>query len=246
MTQPTRLAADLPLPELEAQLLGAIEARLAELPADEALRFLFRLDASLYTLQGLQSIRYGGGVHTKHRHIHYHDFFVQHVRAGERVLDIGCGIGAVAYDLAAKAGAEVTGIDQHAPYLEQARQQYAHPRVRYLLGDARSDLPAERFDVIVMSNVLEHLEQRVAFLREVQARYQPARWLIRVPVFERDWRVPLKKELGLDYRLDPTHFIEYTQETFAAELGQAGLAITHQEVRWGEIWAEAAARATQG
>jgi hypothetical protein len=44
--------------------------------------------------------------------------------------------------------------------------------------------------------------------------------------------------LGLDYRLDPTHRIEYTQESFAEEIQQAGLEIAHQEVRWSEIWAE--------
>jgi hypothetical protein len=72
----------------------------------------------------------------------------------------------------------------------------------------------------------------------VQAKLTPSRWLIRVPLFERHWSVPLKQELGIDYRLDPTHQIEYTQESFAAEMRQTGLEIVHQEVRWGEIWAE--------
>lgn len=232
-----------PQPDLEAHLLGLVQSRLDELPPAEALRFLFRLDAALYIQQGLQAIRYGGGLHTKHRHLRYHDFFVQRVRPGERVLDIGCGNGAVAYDIAEQAGAEVTGIDLHLPYIEQARRQFRHPRVRYLLGDALTDLPDERFDVIVMSNVLEHLEKRVEFLRQVQARYRPGRWLLRVPVFERDWRVPLKQELGLDYRLDPTHFIEYTLESFADEMSAAGLVIMFQEARWGEIWAEVSANA---
>jgi hypothetical protein len=87
--------------------------------------------------------------------------------------------------------------------------------------------------------VVEHLEHRPEFLKGVIHAVQPSRLLLRVPVFERDWRVPLKKELGIDYRLDPTHFTEYTLESFAAEMDQARLKITHQEVRWGEIWAEA-------
>jgi hypothetical protein len=68
---------------------------------------------------------------------------------------------------------------------------------------------------------------------------RPSRVLLRVPVFERDWRVPLKEELGLDYRLDPTHCTEYTLESFSKEMNDARFAVTHQEVRWGEIWAEA-------
>jgi hypothetical protein len=65
------------------------------------------------------------------------------------------------------------------------------------------------------------------------------RFLIRVPLFERDWRVPVKQELGVEWRLDPTHETEYTQESFAEEMKQARLTVTHQEIRWGEIWAEA-------
>ncbi len=62
---------------------------------------------------------------------------------------------------------------------------------------------------------IRHLPNRVEFLRSVQERLKPKRWLIRVPLYERDWRVPLMAELGVDYRLDPTHFTEYTQESFA-------------------------------
>lgn len=228
----------LPTPQLESLICEIVTRRVATLPADEALRFLFRLDMSLYPLQGQKAVEYDSGTHTKHRHTRYHDFFVGRIRPGERVLDIGCGNGAVAYDMAEKAGAYVTGIDLSPENIQRAHSCHSHPRVRYILGDVLRDLPSEQFDVVIMSNVLEHLEDRVEFLRRVQATIRPKRWLIRVPLFERDWRVPLKQELGLDYRLDPTHYIEYTQESFANETQQAGLEIVHQEVRWGEIWAE--------
>jgi len=57
-------------------------------------------------------------------------------------------------------------------------------------------------------------------------------------LFERDWRVPLKKELGVEWRLDTTHETEYTLESFKEEIANAGLSITHLEVQWGEIWAQ--------
>ncbi len=98
------------------------------------------------------------------------------------------------------------------------------------------------FDAVILSNVLEHLPNRSQFLREMVERLRPSRILLRVPVFERDWRVPLKQELGIDYRLDPTHLAEYTLESFAAEMADAGLDVIHQEARWGEIWAEAVPR----
>lgn len=204
--------------------------------AETALRFLFELDARLYTLQGETSVAYGGGVHTKHRHLRYHDFFVERIRAGERVLDVGCGDGTVARDVAERTGATVVAIDIVEAKIAAARAKNGHSGVAYVCGDATRDLPAGIFDAVILSNVLEHIEERPEFLRAVRAAARPGRWLVRVPLFERDWRVPLKRELGLEWRLDPTHFTEYTQESFAEEVAAAGLEIVEQQVRWGEIW----------
>lgn len=224
--------------QLRRLVLTMIERRLRRIQPEEALRLLFQLDAALYDLQGKQAVLYDGGIHTKHRHMRYHDFFVDRIRAGERVLDIGCGNGAVDIDIAERSGAAIVGIDLSAVNIAIARERHAHPKIRYTQGDVLEEAPDGVFDVVIMSNVLEHLPGRAQFLREVQKRVQPKRWLIRVPLFERDWRVPLKKELGLEWRLDLTHETEYTLESFAIEMREAGLKTVYQEVRWGEIWAE--------
>ena len=208
-------------------------------PPKEALRLLLTLDRALYSITGEEACRYGQGVHTKHRHTRYHDFFCSRLQSGERVLDIGCGSGALTYDMAQKAGALVTGMELSEANYRQAVKNFSHPRVTYIHGDALKDLPINSFDTVVMSNVLEHLEDRVGFLRLVQERVSPRCWLLRVPTYERDWRVPLMEEIGIDYRLDSSHHIEYTQETFIEELAAAGLEVVHLEIRWGEIWSEA-------
>lgn len=198
---------------------------------------LLRLDNRLYRYTSLAAVRWGGGLHPKHRLTGYHDFFVRHVRAGDRVLDIGCGNGVVDHDVVTRTGASVTGVDRDAAAIAAARRRYAHERLRFVVGDAWDVAAAGSFDVVVLSNVLEHLDDRVEFLRRIHARVAPRRLLVRVPLFERDWRVPLKAELGIDYRLDPTHRVEYRQEDLEAEVRQAGFAIERAEIRWGEIWA---------
>lgn len=45
------------------------------------------------------------------------------------------------------------------------------------------------------------------------------------------------EELWLDYRLDPTHYIEYKPEEFFEELEMAGLKTETFEIRCDEIWA---------
>ena len=206
----------------------------------EALRELLTMESDLSGQVDLVSLAYGDGVHVKHRLMHYHDFFVERIHDGEHVLDIGCGYGAVAHSIASRTGAHVTGLDMEPANVKLARTHFKHERLTFAEGEAPRTLPEGRFDVIVLSNVLEHIEHRADFLRQVQSRLSPARWLIRVPMFNRDWRPPLRKELGLFAFSDPTHWTEYTRETFDAEMAEVGFLVRHLQVNWGEIWAEVA------
>ncbi len=201
------------------------------------LRMLFDLDDALYKIQGKQSIAYGNGVHTKHRHTRYHDFFIENIQAHENVLDVGCGYGALAFDIASRSLAStVYGIDISQPNIEFAKSKFTHPKVTYVHEDVLQYLPIKKIEVIVLSNVLEHLEHRVDFLKKLVELYKPSRFLIRVPMFERDWRVPLKKEIGVEWRLDPTHYTEYIESEIKGEIRQAGLQLVSFKVIWGEFW----------
>jgi 2-polyprenyl-3-methyl-5-hydroxy-6-metoxy-1,4-benzoquinol methylase len=202
------------------------------------MRFLLMLENVVNKLINRLAIPYDGGVHVKHRLMRYHDFFVDRIAPGERVLDIGCGYGAVAYSLAMRAGALVTGVDLNEANVEKARSKFHHPNLTFVHGDARTNLPAGPWDVLVLSNILEHIDRRVPFLTGLQQGLHPSRMLIRVPMIDRDWRVPLRAELGMFHFGDPTHFTEYTAESFEKELIEAGLTIRHVQYNWGEIWAE--------
>ena len=81
------------------------------------------------------------------------------------------------------------------------------------------------FDVVVLSNVLEHLDGRVEFLQQLVRSASPSRLLFRVPVYERDWTVPLRDEVGLLGYWDRDHKTEYVPETFIAELSDSGLEV---------------------
>lgn len=208
------------------------------IPPALALRCLLTLDNWLYVLESSFAVAYGGGIHPKHRHMRYHEFFIARIGPADSVLDIGCGNGAVAYDIATRTGALVVGMEIEPAKIAEATRRHVAPRLYYVVGDALAILPQGRFSVVVLSNVLEHLPRRPDFLRRLAQSAQPERILIRVPLFERDWRIPLKQELGVEWRLDKTHETEYTLESFAAEMEVAGLRTAHLEVRWGEIWAE--------
>jgi 2-polyprenyl-3-methyl-5-hydroxy-6-metoxy-1,4-benzoquinol methylase len=178
------------------------------------------------------------GMHVKHRLTKYHDFFCNKLKKNEIVLDIGCGNGFLDYDMATRVGAKIIGIELSKQNYNIAVKRYPHKNIEYVLGDALAYLPSTKIDTIVMSNVLEHLENRVDFLKKVQKQINPKRWLIRVPMINRDWQTALMKDLGIDYRLDPTHYIEYTEESFRREIKKAGLRVNEIKINWGEIWSE--------
>lgn len=219
----------------------ALRAWLYSLSAREprqALRKLLEIEQELGWRLDAAAIRYDDGVHAKHRLMRYHDFFVERVGHGEHVLDVGCGKGELAYDLATRAGATVTAVDIDRGYLAFARSRFAHPRVTYVEADARAYAPERRAEVVVLSNVLEHIGERGLFLEHLIRTAGPERLLLRVPAFDRHWSIPLRRELGMPYFSDPTHHVEYTVASFEAELGAARLEIRHLQVNWGEIWAE--------
>lgn len=220
------------------RLVQLVLHAITRLQPDTAMRELLQIDTDVTGLINETAIAYGDGVHVKHRLMRYHDFFVDRVRPGERVLDIGCGHGAVAHSVATRASAVVMGLDLNGENIAAARRMFPHPSLTFVVGVAPHDVPRKPFDVVMASNVLEHVEDRLGFLHTVQDRVSAGRWLIRVPMFDRDWRVPMRRELGMFHFGDPTHCTEYTRATFEAEMRNAGFAIADLQINWGEIWAE--------
>jgi len=209
---------------------------------ERAMRQLLQLYDDAYHGVDLGAIDYDDGVHAKHRLTRYHDFFAEHIREGERVLDVGCGKGELAHDVAERSRAQVVAVDSSPWMLEFARERSSHPNVTFVHADAVNYAPAEPVDVAILSNVLEHIEPRVALLRSLRERAGARRLLIRVPALERDWTVPLRQEVGLPHFSDPEHKLEYDPQLLRRELAEAGWEMGEPQLNWGEIWVEASAR----
>lgn len=205
----------------------------------QGLRRLFVFQDRLEWVINERAMAYGSGIHPKHRLMKYHDFFVERIPSGARVLDIGCGHGVVARSIARRVpGSVVVGIELNKEHYERACAGDVPLNLRFVLADARQNLPAGPWDVVVLSNILEHIEDRVGFLRDILRQTQPGKVLVRVPLFERDWKLPLRKELGVGYFSDAEHFIEHRRDELESEISAAGLKAVQMIIIWGEIWAE--------
>lgn len=205
--------------------------------SEENLRKMLNLYTFVYQQLGTLAVRYGNGTHPKHRLTKYHDFFVNNVGKHETVLDLGSGRGDVTHDVSKKTDGEVVGIELNISNLNYAKSTYQRSNLKFFHGDIYKDVPNSHFDVIIMSNILEHLSDRDSLLLNICKKTTPVKVLLRVPYFERDWTVAMKKEMGLNYFLDDTHKVEYTLDQFDEEMGRASLQIASKIVNWGEIWA---------
>ena len=211
--------------------------------APVVLRIVLKAHNFLYNLSGPLAVVVNGGVHPKHRLLRYKEWFVEHVEPDFVVLDVGSNTGAMAALLAGKAK-QVYAIEIDKRLSDIARQTNAACNIEFFAGDATTfDYSrCAALDCVTLSNVLEHIENRVDFLKMLRGRLpwrnpDSCMFLIRVPTIEREWLSAYKKEIGIEYRLDRTHKIEHTKQDFMAELEAAGLQVTEFEVRFGEFYA---------
>lgn len=224
----------------ELKIYSQIEkkpAKVKSLLLHSLIRQILKLHNLFYGLAGLLSIKLeSNNVHPKHRILDYHRWFINQIKPHWHVLDIGCGNGSLTADLANYCN-KVTGIDISPENIKLAKSTAI--KVEFICDDATTHNFDKKFDAIILSNILEHIEDRTTFLKKLLK--QSDRFLIRVPMIDRDWITLYKREMGVEYRLDKTHAIEYTFNEFAKELKDAGLIIESHRIRYGEIYAVAIA-----
>jgi ubiquinone/menaquinone biosynthesis C-methylase UbiE len=153
-------------------------------------------------------------------------FLLEHVHAGERVLDLGCGDGAFAAEIAA-AGGEVVAVDVAEEALRRTRARL--PGVDARLAREGDPLPLDEdaVDVVWLGETLEHAADVVGLLAEVR---RVVRWggrlLVTTPYHGRVSLAALALRGGLDEHFDPRadHLRFFTSRTLREVLADAGFA----------------------
>jgi tocopherol O-methyltransferase len=100
------------------------------------------------------------------------------VQPGERILDVGCGMGGSSLHLARHHECDVTGVTlsrlQRWWAARRARWNGLHDRARFLQGDAEEIvLPAGSFDVVWCIECSEHLFDKPRFFERAAAWLRP-------------------------------------------------------------------------
>jgi SAM-dependent methyltransferase len=95
------------------------------------------------------------------------------VRAGRRVLDVGCGPGALTGELVARLGADaVAAVDPSEPFVDAARQRYPGVDVQRATAEALPFDP-DAFDAALAQLVVHFMSDPVAGLAEMRRVTRP-------------------------------------------------------------------------
>lgn len=159
------------------------------------------------------------------------------VSAEDSVLDVGCGAGGATL-FCANRGAQVTFTDVVPEKIESLRTRVAQTAARKAEGFVSDSIPLPVADNsmsrVISMEVLEHVEDPAAFLRELVRVGQPgALYLLAVPdpVGEN-----MQKGFAPAYYFErPNHIHVFEREEFARLVSDAGLEIVRRDA-FGFFW----------
>ncbi len=94
-----------------------------------------------------------------------------------KLLDLGCGDGRLVPFWQAITGADAYGLELSPKAVDTAQQLY--PGIKYTEGNAiQTTYPASNFDIIICQEVMEHIEQQNALIKECARITKTYGWLV--------------------------------------------------------------------
>ncbi len=161
------------------------------------------------------------------------EFLLARVKPGDRVLDLGCKYGEISGLVAEKAG-RVIAVDHDASALEKARAAHAAKNLEFIHADAFDVLQRESgpMDVVVLSHILEHLEEPGEMLTRLRAHVKHC--YIELPDLDASYLNHYRHLAAakLQYT-DNDHIWEFDRDSLHEVIEGAGWRVLDSEYRYG-------------
>jgi len=153
------------------------------------------------------------------------------LKPGQKVLDIGCGIGGGDFYMAKTFGVEVLGLDLSENMVDIAIERAAAekmPQVHFEVADAtKRSFPEESFDVIYSRDTILHIDDKLTLFKRFYSWLKPGGRLLISDYCcgEKPWTTPFQnyvKQRG---------YILYTPPQYGKFIEQAGFSNVRAEDR---------------
>lgn len=143
-----------------------------------------------------------------------------------KFLDIGCGVGTIDFYIL-KLGKEVVGIDISKNGISVAKKNAFNlgfsKRLKFQILDFSKELPNGKFDVIICSEVLEHLKNDTLAVKKIKSILQKDGIIIasspsqNAPLYRMGMLNKFDREVG--------HLRRYTEKSYRRTFEESGLEI---------------------
>jgi len=145
------------------------------------------------------------------------------------ICDVGCGTGGVISHLkSARSDVRMVGYEVSTQAVSLARER--HPEVEVVATDAGR--PDERFDLLLLLDVFEHVDDYLGFLR---SHVDLARWFIFHIPLDMSVQTVLRMTPLLDVRAKTGHLHYFSRETALATLRDTGYAVLRERFTKGAM-----------
>ncbi len=135
-----------------------------------------------------------------------------------QLLEIGCGEGDF-LAVAEGAGWRVTGVEYSPAACEKARRQLKNGEV--FCGElSQAKFPDARFDLCVISDVLEHVRAPLDFLREIHRLLKPGGVLFVATPSLDSWSARFLRQKWMEFKTE--HLTYFDRQTLQTALFKAG------------------------
>lgn len=149
------------------------------------------------------------------RHVFAYEFAKTIIKPGSSVLEVGCGEG-YGTSLLAQMASRVTALDVDEATLASAAAKYGSDKTKFTSYDGgRMPFPDGGFDAVVCFQVIEHVRDDAAFVRELRRVLKPGGPLI-LTTPNRTYRLKPRQKPW-----NPFHVREYHAAELGALLGRS-------------------------
>ena len=203
-------------------------AKLLPMNSDKKLKFFLDLSwifARLAHEETFRSTVYIGGNTLN-------TFLLDGVPQSASLLDIGCGKGYIMKQLQTKTN-NILGVDYNKEDIDYLAQHLPHPDIKVICDDIfhyMAQLEGVYFDVIVLSHVIEHIDEPEPFLAKLVNMAKT--FYIEVPDFESNYQNAYREKLGTDLVYsDADHVSEFRRNDLEKMFKELDLQVLGSEFR---------------